>query len=489
MGDAVVSGCEDRIVGRQEWRRTKPALQAGRRYFDEQNANCARPMNRRSKTQVPGKDGEQVVLSSGSDDSRAPETGFDNARDAADAVARRSYGKLVAFLAARTRDVAAAEDALSEAFAAALAEWPARGCPTNPEAWLLTVARRKVIDMHRERRRGEVSGEELKVLAQGLDFGLERTGTSAGIPDQRLAVMFACAHPAIEENVRAPLILQVVLGLDAKKIASAFLMSPAAMGKRLVRAKDKIRQAGIPFSVPEREELCGRLAAVLDAIYAAFAEGWADAAGTDAARRDLTEETLFLARLVADLLPNEPEALGLLALMLHAEARRGARRNANGDYLPLAEQNSALWNSAMIDEAEAMLLRASEMGSIGRYQLEAALQSAHLHRHRTGQENWEEVVQLYDGLFAISGSPVVAINRALAIAELQGAGAALAVMQELSADPRLADYQPYWAARAELLAKTGATGEARDAYDLAIGLERDVSIRRFLQERQAALKS
>jgi predicted RNA polymerase sigma factor len=406
------------------------------------------------------------------------------ARAAAEAVARRSYGKLVAFLAARTRDVAAAEDALSEAFAAALIDWPVKGCPANPEAWLLTVARRKTIDMHRGRRRDEIASEELRILA----LGLEAVALNPGIPDQRLALMLVCAHPAIEASVRAPLILQTVLGLDAKKIASAFLMSPAAMGKRLVRAKDKIRQAGISFSVPEREELAGRLDTVLDAIYAAFAEGWTDPGGTDAARRDLTEEAMFLARLVAQLLPKEPEALGLLALILHAEARRGARRNDRGDYVPLAEQDPARWDAAMIDEAEALLQRASGMNSIGRYQLEGALQSAHVDRCRTGQANWAEVVQLYDALFALAGSPVVAINRALAIAELHGAGAALVVMQEVAADKRLAEYQPYWAARAVLLAKTGALGEAREAYEIAIGLERDAPVRRFLQERQAALK-
>jgi RNA polymerase sigma-70 factor (ECF subfamily) len=404
-------------------------------------------------------------------------------RSTADAVARRSYGKLLAFLAARTRDVAAAEDALSEAFAAALADWPRNGCPSNPEAWLLTVARRKMIDVFRGRHRDEIAGEQLRVLAEGLDVA----ATDAGIPDQRLALMFACAHPAIDAGVRAPLILQVVLGLDAKTIASAFLTSPTAMGKRLVRAKDKIRQAGIPFRVPERAELPGRLDTVLDAIYAAFAEGWTDPGGSDVARRDLTEEALFLVRLVSELLPQEPEALGLLALMLHAEARRCARRGMNGEYVPLAEQDPALWDLEMILEAEALLRRASVLGSIGRYQLEGALQSAHIYRCRTGCANWVDVVKLYDALFALVGSPVVGINRALATAELHGAGAGLDAMPEVTADSRLAEYQPYWAARAELLAKTGAHGEAREAYEMAIGLERDDSVRRFLQQRQSAL--
>jgi RNA polymerase sigma-70 factor (ECF subfamily) len=383
--------------------------------------------------------------------------------------------------------VAAAEDALSEAFASALANWPLTGCPSNPEAWLLTVGRRKVIDVARRRRSGEIAAAQLQVLAEELGATATDVAKDIEVPDQRLALMFACAHPAIDAGIRAPLILQVVLGLDASMIASAFLMSPTTMGQRLVRAKDKIRQAGIPFRIPEREELPGRLGAVLDAIYAAFAEGWADPGGTDVARRDLPEEALFLGRLVTELLPEEPEALGLLALMLHAEARRRARRNAQGEYVPLAEQDPALWDSQMIDVAEALLLRASAFGSIGRYQLEGALQSAHVYRRRTGHANWTAVVQLYDALWALSGSPVVAINRALAIAETEGAGAALCAMQDVAADVRLNEYQPYWAARAELLAKTGAYSEARRAYEIAIGLERDPAVRRFLQRRQLAL--
>jgi predicted RNA polymerase sigma factor len=401
----------------------------------------------------------------------------------AEMVARRSYGKLVAFLAARTGDVAAAEDALSEAFVSALTDWPRSGCPSNPEAWLLTVARRKMIDLARKRRHGETATEQLQFLAEGV--GAAATG--AEIPDRRLALMFACAHPAIESGVRAPLMLQMVVGLDAKMIASAFLTSPAAMGKRLVRAKNNIRQAGIPFSIPEREDLPGRLEAVLDAIYASFSEGWTDPGGTDVVRRGLTEEALFLSRLVAGLLPEEPEALGLLALMLHAEARRHARRNAGGEYVPLADQDTALWDWRMIVEAEGLLRRASALGRIGRYQLEGALQSAHVYRRCAGQDNWEAVAQLYDALSALTGSPVVAVNRALAIAELQGALAALDALQELAADARLTEYQPYWAARAELLARTGAHDEARRAYEIAIGLDRDPAVRRFLLRRQSAL--
>jgi predicted RNA polymerase sigma factor len=418
----------------------------------------------------------------------------EDVRRAAEAVARRSYGKLVAFLAARTRDVASAEDALSEAFASALADWPVKGCPSNPEAWLLTVARRKAIDALRGQRRGEMAGEELKIMAEGLDVVSPRGRISdhsfVQIPDQRLALMFACAHPAVDAAIRAPLMLQVVLGFDAAAIASAFLISPAAMGQRLVRAKDKIRQAGIPFRIPEREELRERLDTVLDAIYAAFSEGWTDAVGTDAARRDLAEEAIFLGRLVAELLPKEPEALGLLALMLYAEARRVARRDSEGEFVPLAAQDPARWDSCMIDEAEMLLHRASAIGAlnmIGRYQLEGALQSAHVHRRRTRRANWPDVVKIYDALAAISGSPVVRINRALAVAEVEGADAGLALLDELASDPRLGEYQPYWAARAELSARSGDKEEGRRAYEIAIGLERDVAVKRFLQKRRQEL--
>lgn len=406
------------------------------------------------------------------------------ARETTDLVARRSYGKLIAFLAARTRDLASAEDALSEAFAAALADWPVKGCPQNPEAWLLTVARRKVVDSARRGRNAEVAAAQLQFFVEEQSV----VTANAALPDHRLALMFACAHPAIDAGIRAPLILQAVLGLDAKTIASAFLMSPAAMGKRLVRVKEKIRQAAVPFDIPERDALPARRDAVLDAIYVCFAEGWSDPGGTDVARRDLTAEALFLARLMTELAPEEPEILGLLALLLHAEARRGARRNENGDYVPLAEQDPKLWNHSMIDEAEALLAHAGTFGVIGRYQLEAALQSAHVHRCRTGDPNWEAVVQLYDALLALSGSLVVALNRALAIAEVHGASIALQTIEEFAADARIAEYQPYWAARAELLAKTGAPDEARRAYEIAIGLACDPAVRSFLQRRQSALR-
>jgi len=396
--------------------------------------------------------------------------------------ARHSYGKLLAFLAARTGDVAAAEDALSEAFAAALAAWPRQGVPGSPEAWLLTVARRKAIDAARRYHTHNAAADPLHVLAEAAQ---SREDAAPDIPDDRLRLMFACAHPAIEASVRAPLILQVVLGFDAGTIASAFLIAPAALSQRLVRAKRKIRDAAIPFRVPDPDELSERLGSVLEAIYTVFAEGWTDPAGTVERRRGLAEEAIWLGRLVASLLPNEPEALGLLALMLHAEARRAARRDADGGYVPLSAQDPRQWDAALIGEAEALLLRASAADRIGRFQLEAAVQSAHAARRLTGQTDWASIVALYDLLLAETESPVVAINRGAAIAELRGATGGLAVLDGLADDPRLFEYQPYWAARAILLARAGAAEAADQAFERAIGLESDPAVRRFLQQQRA----
>ena len=427
----------------------------------------------------PRHDGSEAGLA----DVDAPAADAGGARAAAEAAARRSYGKLVAFLAARTRDVAGAEDALADAFAAALVDWPARGTPANPEAWLLTVARRRMIDAARHRRGGEGVAAHLQLLAELADAD----EGDPPIPDDRLGLMFACAHPAIDAGVRAPLMLQAILGFDAATIASAFLVAPATMGQRLVRAKTKIREAGVPFHVPGRADLRERLDAVLDAIYAAYAEGWSDHAGTETRRRNLAEEAIWLGRLLASLLPDAPEALGLLALMLHTHARRGARRDAQGRYVPLAAQDPALWDAETIADAEALLRRASTLGEVGRYQLEAAIQSAHVVRRRSGRADWAAIERLYDALAALTGSPVVAINRAVAIAETRGPAAALAAIDALAGDKRLADYQPYWAARADLLERLGRADAAAQAFERAIGLEADPAVRDFLQRRRARL--
>jgi len=406
------------------------------------------------------------------------------ARAAAETAARRGYGKLVALLAARTRDLAAAEDALAEAFASALAQWPKTGVPRQPEAWLLTAARRKAIDAARRRKSAAEGEPHLQLIAEELEAAAEHP---AEIPDRRLALMFACAHPAIEAALRAPLILQCVLGFDGSTIASAFLVAPAAMRQRLVRAKAKIREAGIPFRIPDRADLPERLAAVLDAIYAAFAEGWSDPAGADVKRRDLAGEAIWLGRLVVELLGEEAEALGLLSLMLHAEARRTARRNDAGEFVPLADQDMRRWDLGMVEEADALLHRARARNQIARYQLEAAVQSAHAIRRTSGSSDWPAIVALYDALLGLTGSPVVAVNRAVALAEAEGAAAGLAALDAIGEDKRIVEYQPYWAARAALLGRLGDRERADNAYALAIGLEADPALRRFLEQRRAAL--
>jgi RNA polymerase sigma-70 factor, ECF subfamily len=393
-----------------------------------------------------------------------------------DEVVRSCRAKLVAFLAAGSGDLAAAEDALSEAFASALVAWPQDGCPTNPEAWLLTVARRKLIDAVR-RQREVPSSEELEELADAITADAEN-----GFPDQRLALLFACAHPAIDPVVRAPLMLQAVLGLDAMQIANAFLVSPAAMAQRLVRAKTKIRDARIPFRVPDRSELPERLDAVLNAIYACYAEGWSEAAGADAARVELVTEAIFMGKLLAEVIPEEPEAWGLLALMLFAEARRTARRSAAGKFIPLMQQNCKLWDQQMIAEAEIALRRASSAGVIGRFQLEAAIQSAHTDGLQRGRVNWGAIVRLYDALVELTRSPVAEINRAMALAELEGPQAGLYALEWVKTDKRVNEYQPYWAVRANLLARTGKCDQARHAYEIAIGLERGPAVRTYLQQ-------
>jgi RNA polymerase sigma-70 factor (ECF subfamily) len=406
------------------------------------------------------------------------------ARDAAEAVARRSYGKLVALLASRTRNVAGAEDALSDAFAAALLDWPASGVPRHPEAWLLTVARRKWIDVVRRRRSSEDATGHLRLMSEEIAAAASETK----LPDKRLSLMFACAHPALGPGIRAPLILQTLLGFDAATIGSAFLISPATMSQRLVRAKRKIREAGVSFEVPEGADLAARLDAVLEAIYAAFAEGWSDPVGADVRRRNLAEEGIWLGRLAASLLPGQPETLGLLSLMLYAHARRNARRDSHGEYVPLADQDPALWDTPLIEEAEALLSRASALPGTGRYQLEAAVQSAHVVRRLTGRADWTAIEGIYDTLLAMTGSPVVAVNRAIALGETRGAAAGLRALDALSDDRRLAEYQPYWAARAGLLARTGDFEAAEAAYERAIGLESDPAVRRFLERRRTELR-
>ncbi len=405
----------------------------------------------------------------------------DEARHAAERVARDSYGRLVAYLSARTRDLAGAEDALGEAFATALRIWPIEGVPQNPDAWLLTVARRRQTDQLRRRGTQRAGEPTLMLLADETAEG----GDDGDIPDRRLGLMFACAHPAIERGLRAPLILQTLLGFNAIDIAAAFLIPPATMGQRLVRAKTRLRDAGIPFAIPPRAEMAERLEAVLDAVYAIYGKGWSE--WEEDGKESMAGEAIWLGQLLARLLPDAPEALGLVALMGFAEARRPARRTADGAYVPLEAQDVALWNDSLIRQANDALRQANGVGLSGRYQLEAAIQSAHVHRRLTGNDTWPAITALYAHLVRLTGSPVAQLNHAAALAHTEGAEAALAAIAPLSDDRRMQSYQPYWATLGHLHAEAGHRAEAHEALTVAMGLATDPAVRAYLQQKRRAL--
>ena len=372
--------------------------------------------------------------------------------------------------------MAAAEDALGDALLAALESWPRAGVPDNPDAWLLAAARRQLIDAarHAKVEAGAAPGLEL-IVAQARGSAVIDTT----FPDERLKLLFVCSHPAIDEAARTPLMLQTVLGLDAARIASAFLVSPTTMSQRLVRVKARIREAEIRFEVPEPPELPSRVEAVLEAIYAAFGSGWEDVAGSDPRRRGLAEEAIWLGRLVARLLPGEPEGLGLLALMLHCEARHPARRDAGGGYVPLSRQDVTLWARPMVEEAEKILATASRAGRPGRFQLEAAIQSAHARRIVSGETDWEAIALLYEGLLLCAPTIGARVGHAAALTEVRGAHAGLAAIDAIPRES-IATYQPYWALRAHLLKRLGRDAEAAQAFERAIGLSEDRAVREFL---------
>jgi predicted RNA polymerase sigma factor len=405
-----------------------------------------------------------------------------DARAAIERAARESRARLVAFLAARSRDVAAAEDALADAFRAALETWPVSGVPGRPEAWLLTAARRRLIDAARHAAVRADAAPTLRAMAEA-EVELGTSGVT--FPDERLKLLFVCAHPAIDAAARTALMLQTVLGLDAARIAAAFLVKPAAMGQRLSRAKAKIRDAGIAFAVPGAAELPPRLNAVLEAIYAAYGTGWDDPVGADPRRRGLAEEALELGRLLLSLLPEDPEAKGLLALMLHCEARRAARRSADGAYVPLSEQDTALWSRPMIAEAERLLASAERAGRLGRFQLEAAIQSAHARRAVTGRTDWQAVALLYEGLARVAPTVGALVGRAAAVAEACGPGVGWELLQAIPPGA-VAAYQPYWALAAHLLTQMNHP-DAASAFHRAIGLCKDPAARAFLLRRAGRL--
>jgi len=394
-------------------------------------------------------------------------------------VARESYGRLVAYLSSHTRDVASAEDAFGNALVAALASWPRDGVPQNPEAWLLTAARHSLIDVIRHQRVVLASEPTLHLLKESST----EAGLSTEFPDERLKLLFVCAHPAIDPAMHTPLMLQAVLGLDAARIAQAFLIAPKTMGQRLFRAKTKIRSAGIPFEIPQERDLPERLGAVLEAIYAAFGIGWDDMFGIDPRGRDLAEEAIWLARVLLQLMPGEAEVQGLLALMLHCEARRAARRRSDGRYIPLSEQDPKQWSLPLIEEAERHLSDAFKQGRSGRFQLEAAIQSAHAERARSGRTDWAAIALFYEQLIRIAPALGTRAGYAAAVAEANGPEAGLAVLEAIDADAR-SQYQPYWAVRAHLLQRLGKQREAAEAYDRAIGLAEDPAVRKFLLQKR-----
>ena len=396
----------------------------------------------------------------------------------AEQVARTSYGRLLALLASGTGDIPAAEDALADAFLQALTSWPAVGVPDNPEGWLLSVARNRQRDRYKSaayRRSARLDDADSPVTDE-LDF--------EAIPDKRLALMFVCAHPAIEPGIRTPLMLQTVMGFEAAQIARAFAVPESAMAQRLVRAKRRIRDARIPFVVPAKRDMPARLPPVLEAIYGAYAIDWMLVSG-ETVRESLSAEALYLSSTLATLLGHEPEAWGLAALIALSLARADARL-ADGRHVPLDEQDTRHWDASLIAQGEDWLRRAHEVGRIGRFQLEAAIQSVHCNRAISGVTDWVALREFHEALVKLAPTLGARVSLAATIARAEGPAAGLDALDAIQ-DPAAARFQPAWATRAHLLAATDRPGDAARAYATAISLTTDPVIREYLREKASTL--
>lgn len=396
---------------------------------------------------------------------------------AVERVARESYGRLVAWLAAHCGDLALAEDAMGDALSAALSTWPEQGVPSDPQAWLLTAARRRVIDRVRRQQTRDHGMDRLRQQAEEI----QTSSLGGGLVDRRLELLFVCAHPEIDAQIRTPLMLQTVLGLSAQRIGSAFLLSPTTLGQRLVRAKRRIQELGLSMELPAPRELQERLTFVLEAIYAAFGTHW-----DHQQQGTLDREALWLASLLATHLPQSAEAKGLYALILFCSARQEARRTSAGDFVPLHQQDTALWNHAQIATAEATVRQAAALRQPGPFQLEAAIQSIHAHRHISGQTNHRAILTLYRGLARMAPSLGAHIGMAASFQQLGRASEGLEVLDQLPKE-RVVRHQPYWAVRAHLLRDVGQEELAQAAFGQAIALCSDPAIQRWLRQVQAGV--
>lgn len=400
-------------------------------------------------------------------------------------VMREDRGRLLSALIRTLGSFDLAEDALQDAMERALIHWARSGLPDRPDAWLLQVARRAAIDRLRKTKRHDAAAPDLVRLME--EDEADRADETPEIPDERLRLIFTCCHPALEEKTRVALTLRTVAGLSTREIARAFLDKDAAMGQRLSRAKAKIAAAGIPFSVPARPDWDERLNAVLSVIYLVFNEGWTAGPGEEPLRIGLCTEAIWLGRLMTGLAPGEPEIEGLLALMLLTHARHAARFDRAGTLVPLDGQDRALWDHAAIDEGLALLDQAMMRRLPGPFQIQAAISALHVQAERPEETDWPQIVLLYDRLLALAPTPIVALNRAVALAEAGALRRARSALTDLQAD--LATYQPFHAALADLASRSGDVAEARKAYAEAIRLSQSDSEKAWLQARCDALES